>query len=166
MTCVSNIGTSALALWTHYDDSIPPGFIQKRQALHVSILSVASFTGRLSSGIGSDILVKRFAMSRHWCLVVASILFAIGQLSAIEIENPNHLWAVSGLTGRKSQRCIASWAKADPNSCIWGSFRRLSITRGGDVWRSWPLPKVSRLPPASFIHVLHLPSSLLPLERG
>ena len=46
----SNIGNDATALWRHYDDSVSEEFIAKRQAMHVSILSVGSFVGRLSSG--------------------------------------------------------------------------------------------------------------------
>jgi hypothetical protein len=39
-----------MALWRHYDDSATEEFITKRQAMHVSILSVGSFAGRLGSG--------------------------------------------------------------------------------------------------------------------
>jgi len=52
----SNIGNDALALWRHYDDSVTEDFITKRQAMHVSILSVGSFFGRLSSGTDSPFL--------------------------------------------------------------------------------------------------------------
>ncbi|KAH0538068.1 hypothetical protein FGG08_005330 [Glutinoglossum americanum] len=117
---INNIGNDAQALWSHYDDSADPKFIQKWQAMHVSILSVMSFTGRLLSGkdhmandyaysslsnheisgVGSDLIVKKLGMSRFWCLVASSSIFSIGQLCAIKIENPHHLWAVSGLTGR------------------------------------------------------------------
>ena len=39
-------------------------------------------------------------MSRFWCLVAASTIFCAAQICAIRIENPHHLWAVSGLSGR------------------------------------------------------------------
>ncbi|KAI9880115.1 MAG: hypothetical protein M1830_005360 [Pleopsidium flavum] len=78
---INNIGNNAQALWSHYDDSVPPSFIQERQLLHVSILSVLSFSGRLLSGVGSDLIVKKLGMSRFW------------------IENPHMLGFVSGLTG-------------------------------------------------------------------
>jgi len=51
LTRRSNIGNDAMALWRHYDDSVTEDFITKRQAMHVSILSVGSFVGRLSSGM-------------------------------------------------------------------------------------------------------------------
>jgi hypothetical protein len=50
LTFQSNIGNDATALWRHYDDSASEDFIMKRQAMHVSILSVCSFSGRLLSG--------------------------------------------------------------------------------------------------------------------
>ena len=46
----SNIGNDAKALWMHYDPSKSPEFLVKRQQMHVSILSVGSFFGRLLSG--------------------------------------------------------------------------------------------------------------------
>lgn len=46
----SNIGHSVQALWSHYDDSVSNDSLLKRQQLHVSILSVCSFSGRLLSG--------------------------------------------------------------------------------------------------------------------
>lgn len=58
-----------------------------------------SFLGRLASGVGSDVLVKRLHMSRFWCLAASASVFTAAQLCAIKIENPNHLWAVSSLTG-------------------------------------------------------------------
>jgi MFS family permease len=51
------------------------------------------------TGIGSDFLVKVLKASRVWCLVLASFIFCIAQICALRIENPNHLWSVSGLSG-------------------------------------------------------------------
>ena len=67
--------------------------------VNVSILSLGSFTGRLASGIGSDYIVKRLHASRFWCVVVAACIFAVDQLFATRIEDPNYLWVVSGLCG-------------------------------------------------------------------
>ena len=67
--------------------------------MHVSIISLASFTGRLLSGIGSDIIVKRLQMSRFWCAAISATIFMFAQLAAIRVENPNFLWVVSGLSG-------------------------------------------------------------------
>lgn len=96
---INNIGNDAMALWRHYDDSVGEDFITKRQAMHVSILSVGSFFGRLGSGIGSDFLVKVLKASRLWCLTFASLIFLAAQLFALSVENPHYLGLVSGLTG-------------------------------------------------------------------
>nr|POE94543.1 putative membrane protein [Quercus suber] len=95
---INNIGNNARALWHHFDDTASHEFIQKRQLIHVSILSLASFFGRLASGIGSDWLVHRHA-SRFWTLVASAMLFTIAQLVALYLEDPNHLFWLSGLTG-------------------------------------------------------------------
>ena len=49
-SCLSNIGHNVNALWKRYDDSVDERFIIQRQQLHVSILSICSFVGRLLSG--------------------------------------------------------------------------------------------------------------------
>ncbi|KAK5146925.1 hypothetical protein LTR04_000950, partial [Oleoguttula sp. CCFEE 6159] len=96
---INNIGNDAKALWSHYDDTASKDFIQKRQLMHVSILSFTSFCGRLLSGVGSDVVVKRLHGSRFWCLFASASIFLAAQICALRIENPNFLWIVSGLTG-------------------------------------------------------------------
>ncbi|KAF2136765.1 uncharacterized protein K452DRAFT_236919 [Aplosporella prunicola CBS 121167] len=96
---INNIGHDSTALWSHYDDSVSKEFIASKQLLHVSIISFGSFLGRLGSGIGSDFLVKNLNMSRFWCLVTSASVFTLAQFTAINIENPTHLWIVSTLTG-------------------------------------------------------------------
>ncbi|CAK7198271.1 hypothetical protein SEUCBS139899_000931 [Sporothrix eucalyptigena] len=96
---INNIGHDANALWKHYDDSVDESFLIGRQQMHVSILSIGSFAGRLSSGVGSDFLVKRLHASRVWCLVIAAVIFVGAQLCAINIVDPHFLGLVSGLSG-------------------------------------------------------------------
>ena len=67
--------------------------------MHVSILSLGSFTGRLLSGIGSDVLVSRLNRSRFWCLFASALTFCVAQLLAAMIENPRLLVLVSASTG-------------------------------------------------------------------
>jgi hypothetical protein len=50
LTSHSNIGQDVKALWKLYDDSVEEAFLVHRQQMHVSILSVGSFCGRLLSG--------------------------------------------------------------------------------------------------------------------
>lgn len=96
---INNIGHNAQALWSDFDPSKSPEFIQTRQSIHVSILSICSFTGRMLSGISSDILVKKFHIQRLWLTVFSSVLFFLGQLAALNISNPYYLWIVSSLNG-------------------------------------------------------------------
>ncbi|KAH6659728.1 major facilitator superfamily domain-containing protein [Truncatella angustata] len=96
---INNIGNDATALWKHWDDSIDDKSLVLRQQLHVSILSIGSFTGRLLSGTGSDFLVKVLHASRVWCLVFAAGVFSVAQICALNIENPHFLGFVSGLSG-------------------------------------------------------------------
>ncbi|TVY17539.1 putative membrane protein [Lachnellula arida] len=96
---INNIGNDATALWRHYDDSVTDDFVQKRQAMHVSILSVCSFVGRLFSGVGSDFLHKVLHASRLWCLTLAAVIFLIVQVAALNITNPHQLVIVSSFTG-------------------------------------------------------------------
>ncbi|KAF3389123.1 putative membrane protein [Penicillium rolfsii] len=96
---INNIGNSAKALWLYYDDSATSKFIHQRQVMHVSILSFCNFLGRLLSGIGSDILVKKLNMSRFWCLLISAVVFTLTQFAASSISNPNTLVVVSAFTG-------------------------------------------------------------------
>ncbi|KAI4736537.1 putative MFS transporter [Aureobasidium sp. EXF-12298] len=89
----------AKTLWHHYDKNASHDFIQSRQLMHVGILSVGSFVGRLSSGIGSDFVVKRLHSSRYWSLVASSLIFTIAQVFGLTIENPTHLYLLSSVTG-------------------------------------------------------------------
>lgn len=95
---INNIGNNARALWHHYDDTASHEFIQQRQLMHVGILSIMSFCGRLGSGIGSDWLVHHNA-SRFWTLVASSCIFTVAQIVAMTLEDPNALFWLSGLTG-------------------------------------------------------------------
>ncbi|KAJ5584397.1 uncharacterized protein N7459_004197 [Penicillium hispanicum] len=96
---INNIGNSAKALWLYYDDSATSKFIQQRQVMQVSVLSFGNFLGRLFSGIGSDILVKKLHMSRMWCLFISAVVFTLTQLAGSSISNPDTLVFVSALTG-------------------------------------------------------------------
>jgi hypothetical protein len=95
---INNIGNDARALWYHYDDSVTHEFIQGRQLMHVGILSIGSFTGRLCSGIGSDWLIHH-NHSRFWTLVASASIFTIAQMVAMSLENPHMLFWLSSLTG-------------------------------------------------------------------
>ena len=95
---INNIGNNTQQLWRHWDNTASTESIKKAQLLHVGILSVMSFCGRLSSGIGSDWLIHHNS-SRFWTLVASSSVFTLAQIVAMTLENPHHLYWLSGLTG-------------------------------------------------------------------
>lgn len=96
---INNIGHDVNALWKRYNSTVTEKYLIAQQQIHVSLLSFGSFGGRLLSGIGSDFLVKRMGASRVWCLVVASLVFTLAQLFAINLTNPQLLATVSGFSG-------------------------------------------------------------------
>jgi MFS family permease len=53
----------------------------------------------LSTGVGSDFLVKSLKASRVWCLAIASVIFCVAQLCALNVTDPHLLGLVSGLSG-------------------------------------------------------------------
>lgn len=99
----------ARALWNYYDDSASLVFIEERQLRHVILLSVLSCIGRLCSGIGSDLIVKRLHASRFWCLSISSSIFCIAQLCGTQIGNPHLLGFVSAVTGCRCSQIHGKW---------------------------------------------------------
>ena len=59
----SNIGNDVNALWKRFDDSVGQDFLVHRQQMHVSILSVCSFVGRLLSGESAQPLAGTYLCS-------------------------------------------------------------------------------------------------------
>lgn len=49
--------------------------------------------------MGSDFLVKKLHASRYWCLSIASVIFFVAQIFALNVQNPHYLGFVSGFTG-------------------------------------------------------------------
>ncbi|KAJ0276026.1 hypothetical protein COL154_011877 [Colletotrichum chrysophilum] len=96
---INNIGNDVKALWRHWDESVDEAYLITMQQLHVSILSLCSFAGRLLSGVGSDFIVKVLHGSRVWCLVASSVVFFVAQILALNVTNPHLLGLVSGLSG-------------------------------------------------------------------
>ncbi|KAJ0166621.1 putative membrane protein [Colletotrichum tanaceti] len=96
---INNIGNDVKALWRHWDESVDEAYLVTKQQMHVSILSVCSFAGRLLSGVGSDFIVKVLHGSRVWCLVASSVVFFVAQILALHVINPHLLGLVSGLSG-------------------------------------------------------------------
>jgi MFS family permease len=96
---INNIGSNASALYRFMEPSVDDKFLNDCHQYHVSVLSVASFAGRLFSGLGSDFLAHRLQVSRLWCLALGSLVFVIAQICAFVIRVPQWLAVVSGLSG-------------------------------------------------------------------
>ncbi|KHJ34242.1 putative mfs transporter [Erysiphe necator] len=96
---INNIGNNVKALWRLWDESKDEEFIIQQESFQVSFISIASFLGRIISGIGSDYLLKTFKASRLWCLVFASALFFVAQILAVTLRDPRLLFLISALTG-------------------------------------------------------------------
>ncbi|KAJ6256941.1 Ubiquitin-60S ribosomal protein [Drechslerella dactyloides] len=96
---INNIGHSCQALWSAYDPTKDTKKVERFQGIHVSILSLCSFSGRLISGTASDVLKKKYNKSRVWLVFASSTCFLLGQIAGMSVSNPHYLWLVSGLTG-------------------------------------------------------------------
>lgn len=61
--------------------------LSQLQAIHVSIISISSFFGRLSSGPESDFLVHKLKLERHWILILGLVFMFTGHtLSTVDIN--------------------------------------------------------------------------------
>ncbi|KAK6537509.1 hypothetical protein TWF694_011692 [Orbilia ellipsospora] len=99
---INNIGHSVQALWYAFDPNKDAKDVERFQGIHVSILSLCSFSGRLISGTISDVLKKKWALSRVWLVFTSSSFFLLGQIAGMSVSNPLNLWLVSGINGCKS----------------------------------------------------------------
>ncbi|CAH6721624.1 probable transporter Mch1p [[Candida] jaroonii] len=72
---IYQVGFIIKAVYNYY----PGGNLHHLQALHVSLIAVCSFIGRLSSGPTSDFLVKS-GFQRHWGLVLGLTIMLMGHL--------------------------------------------------------------------------------------
>lgn len=74
----------------HHDPNVDDT-VQTLQALQVSIISIASFLGRLFSGFLSDYIYKKWHIQRLWIVQVTLVFLALGQYLTIQNVNNLHL---------------------------------------------------------------------------
>ncbi|KAH8725735.1 major facilitator superfamily domain-containing protein [Phaeosphaeriaceae sp. PMI808] len=87
---INNIGHDVQALWTNWDPTATKDFIAHNQLWHVSVLSIFSFLGRLLSGIGSDLIVKRLHRSRFSLTGLAyGVLFGVFPALVVDSFGPD-----------------------------------------------------------------------------
>lgn len=83
--------------------------IHQAQSLHVGIISLSSFTGRIFSGSFTDYLVNRLNTTRDWVLLGAGILCLVSQISGLVVTQSSQLWFVSVCTGLMYGMCFGSY---------------------------------------------------------
>lgn len=70
------------------------------QALQVSLISIASFGGRLVSGFVSDFIHKKLHASRLWIVVFDTLILAVGQyISMVNVNNATLICIASVIIG-------------------------------------------------------------------
>lgn len=89
---IYSVGFIIKAVYYHYTNSPEaasshPSLIEL-QALHVSLVAISSFFGRLTSGPQADFLVRKLHFQRHWILIWGlSIMFLGHLLNSFRVES-------------------------------------------------------------------------------
>ncbi|CAH2354079.1 uncharacterized membrane protein [[Candida] railenensis] len=74
--------------YTHNEITSDVVSLQKLQALHVSLIAIFSFIGRLSSGPTSDYFYKVLKVQRHWILILGTLVMLVGHsLQLLDVES-------------------------------------------------------------------------------
>ena len=99
MLDINNVGSIAQALLAHRKPDYDEAESANWQAVQVSAISLASFSGRILIGIVADVVKSRLRVPRSFCLPAMSVLFVLSQLSLVAISDVRHLWMASVLLG-------------------------------------------------------------------
>lgn len=83
--------------------------VHQIQSVHVGIISLSSFTGRIFSGTFSDFLVNRLHTQRDWILVGAGVICTLAQICGLFISSSKYLWFISATTGLMYGMCFGSY---------------------------------------------------------
>lgn len=95
----------ALALASHLDLTVQ----SQVQSYQVGAISVASFAGRLSSGLISDYIRLKLNKDRAHLLLAAGLLCVFAQALGLKVQSPDNLWALSAMTGLFYGICYGSY---------------------------------------------------------
>lgn len=95
----------ALALASQLDLSVQT----QVQSHQVRAISIASFTGRLCSGVVSDYVRSRLKKDRAYLLMVAAILCVCAQCLGLKVTEADNLWFLSATTGLFYGICYGSY---------------------------------------------------------
>lgn len=83
--------------------------VHQTQSLHVGIISLSSFAGRIFSGSFSDFLVNHLRAQRDWILLGAGVICTFSQLFGLVISSSSLLWITSVTTGLMYGMCFGSY---------------------------------------------------------
>lgn len=90
---IYSLGFVVKAIHTHFARAAPDlPSLHSLQALHVSLVAVFSFAGRLTAGPLSDSLVHRFSCQRHWVTLFGVVVMFLGHFS---LSFPIDSWSSS-----------------------------------------------------------------------
>ncbi|KAF8812688.1 MFS general substrate transporter [Phlegmacium glaucopus] len=140
LTYINNVGTISQILYAHenseYDEVKASGW----QAGHVSLISLMSFSGRMSIGFISDFVRNTYDLPRSYLLVLIASLFFVSQLMLANVTDISHLWIPSSLLGLAHGTLYSIY----PTVCLewfgmphfsenWG-YLGLSLLAGGNLF--------------------------------
>ncbi|KAG9291977.1 hypothetical protein G9A89_004915 [Geosiphon pyriformis] len=115
--------------------------LQMIQNFHVSLLSISSCLGRLTTGFFSDITKNAFQLRRLWYLVFASMIMCVGQLiGGFFVTRLEALWISTmlvglgyGVTFGITPPICSEWFGSRRFGSNWG-FLTYSFAFGGQVF--------------------------------
>lgn len=90
---IYSVGFVVKAIYTHFvHASLDIPSLHSLQALHVSLIAIFSFIGRLTAGPLSDNLVHRFHCQRHWVTLFGVVIMFVGHFA---LSLPIDHWSTS-----------------------------------------------------------------------
>lgn len=90
---IYSVGFVVKAIYTHFvHATLDAPSLHSLQALHVSLIAIFSFIGRLTAGPLSDNLVHRFHCQRHWVTFLGVVVMFVGHFA---LSLPIDHWSTS-----------------------------------------------------------------------
>ncbi|KAJ3072402.1 hypothetical protein HDU98_003684 [Podochytrium sp. JEL0797] len=128
---INNVGAVVVALSPL---NASPSEIQSTQRLHVGILSLCNCAGRIATGMGSDVLINRFKLSRLVGMVTGAVLISLSLLVAMGELVPGgegaalvHVTVLLGLgygaIFSAAPAIVSRWFGVDRFGANWGWFQ-------------------------------------------
>ncbi|KAI8608635.1 major facilitator superfamily domain-containing protein [Chytriomyces sp. MP71] len=124
---INNVGAILIAL---LPASTPPATLQNAQRLHVSLLSICNCFGRVATGLGSDVLMSRFKLTRLVGLVSGGVLIALALVGGLAVRGADGLVPVTlalgvgyGAIFSSAPAIVSRWFGVEQFGANWGWFQ-------------------------------------------